>query len=224
MPRASSRLGTWGGLLQRYLPANGPVLEAGCGTGIWVRRLCRRGYDCIGLDFAVSSLVRSKAVCPSLGLAGGDVSALPFADGTLAGYVSFGVVEHFEHGPTRVLEEAARVLRTGGVALVSVPYENPHRQELATLTKDQALCHGLEFYQHYHRAQDLKHAFSSVGLRPLDVAAGYGVNKGLLEAAGPWGRWLRRIPGWSRWSFLLDYVPSLPRRAAHMIIVGGVRI
>jgi hypothetical protein len=46
---------------------------------------------------------------------------MPYADGSLAGYLSFGVVEHFREGPFVVLTEAFRVLRPGGVAIITTP-------------------------------------------------------------------------------------------------------
>jgi SAM-dependent methyltransferase len=54
----------------------------------------------------------------------GDVHELPFRDGSFASYLSFGVLEHFPFGPEPALREAHRVLRNGGVAVLTVPYPN----------------------------------------------------------------------------------------------------
>jgi ubiquinone/menaquinone biosynthesis C-methylase UbiE len=44
-----------------------------------------------------------------------DVRALPYRDGSVAGYVSIGVIEHFQSETRQIiLQEAARVLRPGG--------------------------------------------------------------------------------------------------------------
>ena len=51
----------------------------------------------------------------------GDVKKLPFENNSLGGYLSFGVVEHFIEGPQKPIEEAFRVLRPGGIAIISTP-------------------------------------------------------------------------------------------------------
>jgi len=115
--------------LLKYMPRSGPILEAGCGPGRYVLYLSALGLDVIGLDFSARALAMCKRYalsCEPSGLAGllqGEVSALPIADGSCAGYISLGVVEH-SAAPRRVMGEAYRVLRPGGFAVVTTP--NPY--------------------------------------------------------------------------------------------------
>jgi len=54
----------------------------------------------------------------------GDIHALPFRDGSLAGIWNLGVMEHFPPAEGRaILEETARVLRPGACAVLFWPPE-----------------------------------------------------------------------------------------------------
>ena len=103
------------------LPADGPVLEAGCGVGTEMVALAAAGRRVIGVDYALSALGRFRALAPGAQLAGADVHRLPCRDGAFAAYLSFGVLEHFESGPAPALGEAFRVLRAGGLLILTVP-------------------------------------------------------------------------------------------------------
>lgn len=107
-----------------FLPQDAPILEAGSGLSAVVITLRREGYPVIGLDYAVNALQISRAYDNSLPLVGGDIHKLPFADDSLGGYLSFGVLEHFEHGLGPGLAEAWRVLQPGGVLVLTIPYPN----------------------------------------------------------------------------------------------------
>jgi SAM-dependent methyltransferase len=104
-----------------FLPKNGVVLEAGCGLGLELVGLAEQGYRMVGIDYVEQAVRRVHGFRPSLALAVADVHALPFRDGTLGAYLSFGVLEHFEWGPGPALREAHRVLRDGGVLVATVP-------------------------------------------------------------------------------------------------------
>jgi ubiquinone/menaquinone biosynthesis C-methylase UbiE len=107
-----------------YLSKTEPILEAGSGLSSAVISLEDMGYNILGLDYAVNALEISRQHSPDLRLLAGDVHALPFPDNSLAGYLSFGVLEHFEHGMGAALQEAYRVLKPGGVAVITIPYPN----------------------------------------------------------------------------------------------------
>ena len=188
-------------LFERYCAAGALVLEGGCGLGNYVSSLQRMGRRPVGLDFAVSMLSKFKVIDPSSWLAAGDVCRLPFGSGVFDVYYSGGVMEHFEAGPSAGLSEAHRVLRPGGVFLVSVPYENPLRRLMARVrsatgaTRLQTAAReavtsapeGYSFFQYFYRAGEfrarlLSHGFTIIREQP------YSLWRGLTDLA-PF-RWL----------------------------------
>ncbi len=112
------------GVYPQYLSKEGIILEAGCGLATVIMRLRDMGFKVIGLDYAEQALHVARAYDPSLSLQVGDVHALPYADNSVHGYLSFGVLEHFEHGVGPALREANRVLVPGGTLVLTIPYPN----------------------------------------------------------------------------------------------------
>ncbi len=156
-------------LYEPYLPKDRPILEAGSGLSAIVVTLRRRGFDVIGMDYALNALHTSRNFDNSLALAGGDVHALPFADGAFGAYLSFGVLEHFEHGMDPALYEAHRVLGPGGVLVLTIPYPNAVQTALRLKrewTGEDALNDD-EFYESTYTQHDLVRTVRWAGFRPL---------------------------------------------------------
>jgi len=210
-------------VLLRWLPKDGIVLDAGCGMGHMVRRLRLNGLNCVGLDYVVPSLIHSKAICSGLPLVGGDILQLPFPDRVFTGLLSIGVFEHFEDGPEAALKEITRVLKPGGIACLTVPYENKFRRHLPTVSEKEAVSQGLEFYQYYFTPSLLKAEMERVGLQSLATFSPYDVFKGLHEHTQWFKNLVRWIPKSNYWSFLLDFIPGFSERAGHMMAAVAVK-
>lgn len=99
-------------LIRRFVPSGSRFLELGCGSGRLLASL--RGLVLAGLDGHPVALRR-----PDLALAVGDVTRTPFASGGFDAVGAFDVVEHVDDGA--FMAEVSRLLRPGGVLLVSVP-------------------------------------------------------------------------------------------------------
>ncbi len=84
------------------------VLDAGCGTGIYTRRLLAAGATATGLDGDSQMLAAACLRAPSATLVEGDVTALPFADGTFDLSLAVTLLCFVEH-PQRAVEELVRV-------------------------------------------------------------------------------------------------------------------
>jgi ubiquinone/menaquinone biosynthesis C-methylase UbiE len=96
------------------------ILDAGCGTGALLDRLeSWPGTEVYGLDFSGQALAYSRQRGHDH-LVQGDLTCLPFPDGTFDVITALDVVEHIRDDE-RALREVHRVLRPEGVLLVSVP-------------------------------------------------------------------------------------------------------
>lgn len=108
----------------------GAVLEAGCGTGLILRRLqqLNNGQATVGVDLSAGMLQVART--RGLRIAQASVDALPFPDASFDTVVSFKVLAHVPE-IERALHELARVTRPGGHLLL----EFYNRYSLRTLIK-----------------------------------------------------------------------------------------
>ncbi|MCX7889974.1 MAG: class I SAM-dependent methyltransferase [Rhodobacteraceae bacterium] len=109
-------------LLARHLPRGaGPILDAGCGTGLlgdWLGPLGLGPVDGLDLSAGMLAVAARKGCYRQLHrLALG--SALPFADGAYGGIVSAGVFTT-GHVGAEALGELGRICRAGGALVVTV--------------------------------------------------------------------------------------------------------
>ncbi len=107
--------------LFKYVKKTDKLIEAGCGLGGWVNVLHENGYDALGVDFVESAVKAMKEYKPELKAEMGDCTNLKYKDSSFDAYLSLGVIEHLEEGPDAFLKEASRILKKGGVGIISVP-------------------------------------------------------------------------------------------------------
>lgn len=193
-------LGEFEGMFGRWLPRQGRILEAGCGLGQWVLALRARGWDAEGVEWADETVRAVKQRLPDLPVRPGDVTALDVADGTYAGYISLGVVEHREQGPQPFLTEAFRVLAPGGIAMISVPFFNSVRQWRARKGAYAGAPKGLEFYQYAFMQDEFADLVRQAGFHIEEITS-YSPVKGLKDELS-WLKWLR----FTRWAYRLDRI------------------
>ena len=140
-------LGVYSDIFPKHLPRQGKIIEAGCGRAQYVVALRSRGYDCDGVDFATATVDMINRSIPELPVSQGDVLDLEYETSSIAGYISLGVVEHFQEGPQQPLGEAFRVLKPGGVGVIAVPVNNPLRSRSAA-ENESYLPDDARFYQY----------------------------------------------------------------------------
>ncbi len=154
-----------------HLSKDDLILEAGSGLSAALIVLKRMGYRVTGLDYAENALQISRQYDPSLVLATGDVHTLPYADNTFGGYLSFGVLEHFETGMAKPLAEAYRVLKPGGILVLTIPYPNVVNRYVAWRRKQQgvSVLNDDEFFESTYTRAKLEANVSGAGFEVVEA-------------------------------------------------------
>jgi ubiquinone/menaquinone biosynthesis C-methylase UbiE len=89
--------------IKQYVPLSGPILDVGCGNGIFTLRFANAGGTVTGLDYS-RHLLRQNAHSP---LVCGDATALPFPDRSFEVVFEANVLHHVADRE-RVIGEMAR--------------------------------------------------------------------------------------------------------------------
>ena len=117
-------------------------LDAGCGTGVLTRWLARRGCRVVGVDAASEMLAAARSAAAEkysdrLSFVRVlTIAHLAIEDRSLDGILCSSVLEYVPD-PSACLTEFARVLKPGGLLLVSVPNRN------SVVRRIQVACHRL---------------------------------------------------------------------------------
>ncbi len=95
----------------------GTLLDLGCGSQPY-RQYLRGVTRYVGLDYPLTQACLANKVKPEVH---GDARTLPFADQSFDGVLCSQVLEHVDR-PETVVREMFRILKPGGVGLISVPF------------------------------------------------------------------------------------------------------
>lgn len=129
-------------LLFELLPVGGRrVLDIGCGDGALVRALAERGAEAWGIDCA-EGLLRRGTTAPAVAAARylvGLAEALPLPDASFDIAIYCNSLHHVAVGyQPRALQEAARVLRRGGLLYITEPLAEGPYFEVTRIVDDEA--------------------------------------------------------------------------------------
>lgn len=215
-PFQDGKLFTFEEIFIRHLPKKGLILEAGCGTAQFVAALNVRGYNCLGLDYAFRAMHTANQFAGPLRLICGDITALGIAENSLEAIISLGVVEHRRAGPEPFLNEMYRILKPGGVMLISVPYFNPLRQWRAAHGAYQDDITGLDFYQYAFRYEEISEFLKQAGFE-VEKRYSYAYQNTLTQEL----YWLRNLPELAKKIVLRisKYIPYVNSEIGHMLMV-----
>lgn len=112
--------------IERYLFAGkllkpgSTVLDIACGVGYGSSHLSSLGTHVIGADYDAATIAIAKEAYPNVIFRQADALQLPFDECAFDNVVSFETIEHVRDGRS-FLDEMKRVLRPGGLAVLSTP-------------------------------------------------------------------------------------------------------
>lgn len=115
---------------------NKTVLEIGCGDGRVTRFLSGPPALLVAFDPDLSRLDEAKQTAPAARYLSASGLALPFADSTFD-LVFFTLSLHHHPDCAAALSEAARVLRSGGRALVLEPKDEGELEQICNIFNDE---------------------------------------------------------------------------------------
>ncbi|MBM7366866.1 class I SAM-dependent methyltransferase [Gordonia hydrophobica] len=174
------------------------VLEAGSGEGYGASMLATRAKSVTCVDYDEQAVAHTRHRYPELIVHQGNLIDLPLADGSVDVVVNFQVIEHL-WDQSAFVAECHRVLRPGGVLLMSTPNRitfspgrdtplNPfHTRELNAREMTELLT-GPDESSGFHVPQMLG-VFHGAALRSLDEKWGGSIIDAQIEralAGEPW--------------------------------------
>lgn len=162
------------------------ALDVGCGGGLMAEEVARLGFMVTGVDPAAAAIEVARHHAQSSGLAidyqVAFGEALPFADAAFDLVYCCDVLEHVSDLP-RVIAEAARVLRPGGLYFFdTINRTGASRLLMIKLFQEWRLTawmpRNLHSWDHFIKPDELTPLLQANGLRPGELT-------GLAPAASP---------------------------------------
>jgi SAM-dependent methyltransferase len=110
-------------MIRCYLPPQGRLLDAGCGTGRASLALEKMGYSVTGADLSLAMLAAGRSRVAQNKLSAANLLLLPFADHSFDGvFMFFGALQHIPGRKQRrqAMTEMSRITRPGGQLILGL--------------------------------------------------------------------------------------------------------
>ena len=188
------------------------VLDIGCGNAWAAAALARHAQVFISLDIASENLIKAKQLVPAANHVAvrGDVINLPFKSNSIDTIISAEVIEHV-HDTKAYLDSIIRVLKPGGRAILSTPYNETIQYSLCIHCNNETPLHA-----HLHSFVESSldkyiAAQANISLRALTVS-----NKVLVFARTH--PFMKRLP-YKAWKFVDGIANKIIKKPLRLIYV-----
>lgn len=215
-------LGVYRHSFLQYLSKEGLIVEAGCGTGRYVRALERAGFHVIGMDWAEDTMKRAKSIWTDAPFSIADVSCFPLPVNSVSAVISLGVIEHFLE-PWDFLSDSVRILQPGGILYLVVPYINALRKWRAGRGKYLQRESAEGFYQYLLSDEEIQSALDHLGIEVIEHFATSAYSSIGLEWPALDAR-VRRLPFSSRLIRTINQSRLLGKLSGHVTHYIGQKL
>ncbi len=165
-------------------PAGARILDVGSPKDLAAMLARHKGYEVIATDILPEAVLLSRRYAHAQGLDGTgpgrvrsevqDGRALPYADNSFDAAYSVSVLEHIpERGDSAAIRELIRVVKPGGVVVVTVPYDRVYRETFVKGNVYERKASGTEpifFERHYDREALADRLFGSQRADVVDLS------------------------------------------------------
>lgn len=119
--------------IKQHIPADGTVLDVGCGNGVISRALGKEGFRVRGIDVSEKTIetARQQSTLPNVQFDCVSAEALTLEQEKYDAIVCSEVLEHLDN-PSNLLESLYKTLKTHGVLIVTVPNGQGPREAFIT--------------------------------------------------------------------------------------------
>jgi len=217
-------------LVRKFKPEN--ILDIGCSDGLLLSFFHTRGLQCYGVDISKKSIMFApEEIKENLMLLDIEKEYLPFKDNTFECITILEVLEHL-HDHSLIISEMYRVLKPGGIVLMSSPVNSklyqtisktlskPKRSEPDNSIKDFEVCefsphinvHSKKFWikefksAGFELLEDFKKANKNLIMQVIDSHDPRDGTAKLLMKFGKIGKFLRKYLAYHLWSTTLIFV------------------
>lgn len=153
--------------LQRHCRPGDPVLDLGCGAGPFTTAIQRAGFDAVGFDLAERAVAMARQNHPQcrFELLNPD-GTIPAADASFAAVWNSEVIEHVLD-VRAFLQEINRVLRPGGVLILTTPYHGLAKNLLVVCANFERHFDVEDVHIRFFSKRALERTLGRTGFEPL---------------------------------------------------------
>lgn len=145
-----------------HMPMGAKVLDVGCGTGDNLRYIFRDQADFVGLEYAPPTAeVARRILGTRADIKVGSATDIPFENDQFDLVICIEVLEHIAEDE-RGMRDIARVLKSEGVLILSLPYRHWFSSYFSTMGH----------FRHYTRT-DVEHLLGIAGLTVVQYLPNY---------------------------------------------------
>lgn len=119
--------------LLKSVPADGAILDVGCGNGIISLQLGKDGFNILGIDVSEKAIEKAKETNPfsNVSFDVADAEKLKASGQSYDAIICSEVLEHL-HQPSNLVGELYDILKDNGILIVTVPNGTGPRESLVT--------------------------------------------------------------------------------------------